>query len=544
MAKSKLSLFLVLMIAVLAAYSPALKAGFNSLDDQFSIINNEHLRNPDNLSKVFLSSFFNDTHYYRPMVEASFLLEYQAVQLNPFIYHLDNIIIHGLNACLVFILLGGILRNQTAAFAGALLFALHPIQSEAVVNIAGRSILLSAFFSFLSFIFFIQLRKHRGKLFYYLLSLVTFLASLMCKESAAMLPLLFVSYALFIDRSRGESPLIGILSAVPYFVLLAAFIVFRQTLGISELYHWDNIYDLSLGFASFLRGVITYLRLLIFPVGLYFDRSQEIFVSVFQPAFLLTIVFWWIVIRTLIISRRKFSPVTKFFMTWFALELVPVSQIITTIGVSPGYISLAEHFLYIASIGFYGVVVIVGQKIYEWMKEEKILSSRIFQISVSGVMTFLFLMTVSQSIYAGNIAAMYKRSVLMNPNNSRVLMNWGLELAKQGKFQQAEHAFRRASMLDPRPKIRIALGKSLCDQGEYLECLDEYNSVVNAGADKDLLKENKRATYKIILQMAKDYDQKGDLKNASLYYERYLSSGQGNVSEIINRLEKINASLY
>ncbi len=331
----------VLLLLILTAYSSCLKAGFNSLDDQFSIVNNERLKDSLHVGKIFGASFFHDTHYYRPMVELSFGLEYQAFQLNPFFYHLDNILLHAANAFLVFILISLILRDNRAAFLTALLFAVHPIQSEAVVNIAGRSILLSCFFGLISFISFLYLRRRRFKLFFYFVSVSSFLCSLLSKESAAMLPILFISYAWFIDRKRGESPLISFLSVVPYLTVLVLFIYFRKQLGITDLYHWGSWTELVLGFTSFLRGVITGLRLYIYPVGLYFDRSQEIFVS-FQQAQVVLTWFSWIAVGGMIFKlRRKLSKEVLFFLSWFAFELFPVSQIVTAIGVSPGYISLA-----------------------------------------------------------------------------------------------------------------------------------------------------------------------------------------------------------
>lgn len=530
----------ILLMLILTAYSFCLKAGFNSLDDQFSIVNNERLKDLSNLGRIFSASFFNDTHYYRPMVEASFWLEYQAFKFNPFFYHLDNILLHAVNAFLVFILISMILRRKSAAFLTALLFAIHPLQSEAVVNIAGRSILLSCFFGLISFISFLYLRRRRFKLFFYLVSIFSFLCALLSKESAAMLLILFISYAWFIDRKRGESPLISFFSTVPYFIILVLFIYFRKKLGITDLYHWGSWAELGLGFTSFLRGVLTGLRLYIYPVGLYFDRSQEIFVSFLQPQVMLT-GFWWITVGGMIFKlRHQLSKEALFFLSWFALELFPVSQIVTAIGVSPGYISLAEHFFYIPSIAVFGMASLSLQKLFEsnWI------SPRMLKIAVGGFVIFIFLITIEQTIYAGNITAMYKRSAALNPHNGRVLFNLGLELAKEKKFVEAEYYFRRALEIDPfRQKIRIALGKSLCDQGKFIECIQEYRNSTDPGENRDILSENMHLTYEIIYNQAKKYEAKGDLKKAVRYYEECVPGGVDDAAFIQNRLQKLQQEI-
>lgn len=539
--KSKISIFLLLMLLVLTAYAPALKAGFNPLDDQFSIIHNERIRDIKNFSRIFYSGFFNDTHYYRPMVEASFFVEYQLFKLNAFYYHFNNVLLHGLNAFLVFILINLIVRNYFTACLTAVLFAIHPMQSESVVKIADRSIMLACFFSLISFIAFIYLRKRKFKLPLYFLSLSSFLCALLSKESAAMLPVVFLGYALFIDHKRGESPLLSRLSVLPYIILLIYLISFRRSLGVADLFHWGNWHDLALAFLSFLRGLIDVLRLYLFPVGLYFDRSQLMFGSFLNFQVLATLIFWLCVSILCWKFRRQLTAETLFFLFWFCVELIPVSQIFTIIQVSPNCLSLAEHFFYVGSIAVYAVLASVIYFIYRKLKENSINQLKIVQLVIGCFLIFLFIITLEQATYAGNIKAMYRRSVSLNPYNARTTFNLGLQLASEKKYEEAEDYFRRAAFLDPgRPRIQIALGKSLCDQGRYLECIDVYNDIAEAGADTALLNENKRLSYKIILTLAHNLEKQGRMKEARIYYEKYLMSGQNDIIDVLRKLQKLN----
>jgi protein O-mannosyl-transferase len=487
-------LLTALSILCFAAYCSVLGASFSSLDDQFSIVDNQKLRDVRNIGSIFQSSFFSDASYYRPFVYLTYLLEYQFFKLNPFFYYLDNILLHVLTAFAVYFLAVRLTRHRIVSVCAAFLFALHPINAESVLNIAGRSVLLSTFFIVNSFLFFLKSREQKHFL---VVSLFMFIGALLSKESAVVFPGVLFIY-LLLEKKRG-APLV--LPVLPFAVILFIYIVFRQTLGITDVYHWEDAGGLFLGFSSFLRGVITYLRLFIFPVGLYFDRMQILFLE-WNAEIILTWIAFLSLTGCLWINRRQLSSLFVFCLLWFALELFPVSQIISAIGVSPGYISLAEHFLYTASIGMFIALSLSGQFIYEVLRKTHF-SKNVPILIFTGMMIFYFLTTVEQAVYAKNKMAMLKRSVSYNPENSRVLYTLGLECAKKGLFEEAEQYFRQAARLDPlRARYRIALGKSLCDQGKFEICLTVYNSISDAGKDAELLNKNKWLTQQILKKIA------------------------------------------
>ena len=147
----------VLLAAVLAAYAPALNAQF-LWDDTPLVRNNQLIRSPVIALEAFRHTLFDgDSNFYRPTQTLSYIADYWAWDLNPFGYHLTNILIHGLNAGLLFLLLRGLLprlvpaapgrETESArlnacgwmAFGVALLWALHPVHSAAVAYVSGRA---------------------------------------------------------------------------------------------------------------------------------------------------------------------------------------------------------------------------------------------------------------------------------------------------------------------------------------------------------------------------------------------------------------------
>ena len=344
------NIFFVCVILILGflAHSLMLTATFKGLDDSISIIDNTDIKSFSNIDKVFTTSFFGGKHYYRPMVSLSFMVEHFFFGLKPFYYNLTNLILHLSIAVSVFFLILFILKDRLVSFFAALLFAVHPIHWEAVSNIPGRSVILSTLFGVTSFLFYLFSSKKNPKVIYYLLSLMLFTCGLLSKESAAMFPILLISYIFFVEKDSKKY-----VWTVPYFLIIVVYIMIRNVLGIAEIYPWRSLPEYVLGFLTFLRACITYVRIFILPVDLYFDRARELFVTFHDGQLWATVCVvatgCWLMIKC---CRRLTGPVL-FFAAWFCIELFPVSQLVTTIGVRPGYISTAEHFLYMPSIGFF-----------------------------------------------------------------------------------------------------------------------------------------------------------------------------------------------
>lgn len=174
---------------------------------------NQFYKDPHNISRLiskdFITGFtdidpaskegsgsFSGCVTYRPVVSLSFFADYFLWRYKPFGYHLNNILIHTLNAILIFFAALFIVKNKEIAGLGAVLFAVHPINSEAVSNIGYRSDLLSLLFYLSALIAFIrycgQQAAYRKRL--PILSYLFFALALLAKESAALFPLVLLAY--------------------------------------------------------------------------------------------------------------------------------------------------------------------------------------------------------------------------------------------------------------------------------------------------------------------------------------------------------------
>jgi len=495
---------LVLVVLGFTTYSFVLEAPFKTMDDNVSIVKNSDIQDLSNVKKIFTSSFFGDNHYYRPLVSLSYMLEYHFFGLNPFYYNLTNVVLHLAISVSVFFLIHLLLNDRTASFFAALLYAVHPVQWEAVCNIAGRSMILNGFFTINAFLLFCLMQQKRRSVFLLGLSLIFAFLALLAKESAAMLPALIFAYLVIFREDTKRNFSGALIKTIPYGVVVLAYIMIRKSLGITEVYVWRSATEFILGFLTFLRASLTYLRLFILPVDLHFDRSRALFTNFLNVELLATVFVFVMLFAVFIKYRKKLSPGVLFFLCWFWIELFPVSQIVASIGVQPGFISTAEHFLYTASVGIFALLVMAFGKLYQKNKQTRVCSPKVFQMAVACVIIFFMLATVQQTIYAKHTLSMIRQSIMHNPHNARMLHSLGFEMAQIGEFKKAEEYFRRSLAEEPgQPIALIGLGKSLCDQNLYAQCIREYEKVTHPGKFKGLLEENLELSYTILIDQYK-----------------------------------------
>jgi len=311
-----------------------------------------------------------------------------------------------------------------------------------------------------------------------------------------MMPVLLLCYIFLIEKGEKRYPLI-----LPFFFIIGIYMFVRQSLGITETYPWRSVSEHILGFLTFLRACLTYLRLLVWPVDLHFDRAQEMFLTFRDPQLWATIVLYITSGTFLLKYRKRLTKPLLFFMAWVCIELFPVSQMITTIGVRPGYISAAEHFLYMPIIGAFVLLVFAVRKLYRFVQEKGTCSVNVCRFAVVGVLLFFMLITVRQSFDARSALTMFRRSLEYNPNNTRILYSMGIEMANRKNYEEAEQYFRKALAGEPHHLIsRIALGRALYDQEKYVEAVNVYETIKDAGQWDQLLEKNLNEAYQIIIE--------------------------------------------
>ena len=206
-------------------------------DDDLLVRSNYWLRDIRYIPTIFTSNLFGFDadnpicNYYRPLVNVFLMLTYHIFGPHPWGFHLVNILFHTANSVLVFLLAsslhaefppsnrGGRLAPFSAAFVCALLFATHPVHTEAVAWVAGLSdVSYTCFYLISLFLYIRSIRTSQSLTGARTLSVYAFFLAMLCKEPALTLPALLIAH----DLALGEGPILAAGTLKRYLPYLAA----------------------------------------------------------------------------------------------------------------------------------------------------------------------------------------------------------------------------------------------------------------------------------------------------------------------------------
>ena len=250
----------LLVVSTVIAYGPAIRGEF-VWDDALYLRDNPLIKARDGLQRFWLTTEFTD---YYALSNTSFWLEWRLWGANPTGYHVTNILLHVLNALLLWQLLRQ-LRVGGAGWAG-LAFALHPVNVMSVAWISERKNLLSALFALLTVLAFVRWLDQKGRRWYWW-AVGCFVLALLSKTAVVTLPAVLL---LIVWWRSGKVSRSDFLSSVPFFALALGLglvtIWFEQHRGIqAEIVQTAG---LSARFAGAGCVVWFYLGKALWPVGL------------------------------------------------------------------------------------------------------------------------------------------------------------------------------------------------------------------------------------------------------------------------------------
>jgi len=392
-------------------------------DDAFLVTSNLHIRSLSYIPRLFMENVYNQDmtgKFYRPVLMGSLTLDYNTWGLDPFGYHLSNLFLHLANALLVYTVIRLIFRREALAFLTAALFVLHPVQTEAVTYISGRADPLSAFFCLLSLYFFITYigyDRFRRK-FYFGISVLFFLLALLSKESAAIFPLILLFYEVCFRKEelKGRKPV----KYAVYFIIILLYGIMRHfiLLNIKDALTVNAGFPILDRFCLIPSIILTYIKILLFPKGLHMERSNYDFerpeyFSDPRVALAFSILF---AIAALLWLARKRHREALFGFGWFIFMLIPVSGIVSINSF------IAEHWLYLPSIGFFLLVSSLFIGLFRLSSIRLCIASFIIII-----LAMLGALTIRQNYIWRNPVFFYKYTLKFSPLSTRLRTNLGYE---------------------------------------------------------------------------------------------------------------------
>lgn len=333
------------------------------LDDTFQHQIARYLFNKPSISDYLRHS--QPGVYLRPIPFLSWVYNYTIFGPNPIPYHLIILILHSLSSILFFILILHISKNKYFSLFTGIIFAIHPISSEVVARVINRDDIFCMIFYLVSIISFSLSYKKRA---YYLLSLASFIVSLLCKEMALSLPLTIVIYDL-IFPNQNTSPKNTLTNRVklyiPYFVILLIYLIVkflaptRGTYGYLIMGHPPFYWIFKKN--GLIKGSLNYLlktiflpyKFLLFPINkfVFKDYIKVIKISI---SLILCIP---IIISSIFNFRKFFNRITVFGFLFVFLNAIPTCFLLGAIDYNKGGL-INSRYLYMASGGF--SVIIAG----------------------------------------------------------------------------------------------------------------------------------------------------------------------------------------
>ena len=305
-------------IITLIVMFPSFYTGFINFDDLQYVTQNSYIRNlnSENLRAILLTDV-NGTGNWHPLTMLSLALDYMFSGSNPKGYHLTNILLHILNTLLVFRFTFMVCKRLKIkeylllSVTASLLFGVHPMHVESVAWVSGRKDLLYTCFYLVSLLFYLEYTV-KPKRYYYFLSMLFFILSLLSKAMAVTLPVVLILVDHMSDRRQKDRKVI--LEKIPFFTLAIIFgivAVFTQKSGGATEIIRNRFFD-QVVFASY--GFTEYILKLIWPFHLspYYPYPERIHGAIPLPIYL-SLISILILIYLLYYFVRRQKKETPFF---------------------------------------------------------------------------------------------------------------------------------------------------------------------------------------------------------------------------------------
>jgi tetratricopeptide (TPR) repeat protein len=470
-------LFVLLVLTITGlSYLPAFEAGF-VWDDFPYLVENLTLRSLDGLIRIWFDLRASPQYY--PLVYTTFWNEYRFWQLVPTGYHATNILLHGLNATLVWVLLRKL--SMKGAWLAALIFAVHPVHVESVAWVSERKNVLSGLFylgSTLSYLRFrgLEAEHHSGRWPSYALALLLFVFALLSKSVTASLP---AAILLVLYWKTGKVRLRDMILLVPFFA--AGIAAGLHTAWLERIHVgasgpiWDFTLSERMLIAS--RALCHYVSKLLWPEALTFiyprwniDAGQawQYAYGVALCGLMFSLWYW---------RHSRRGPLVA--ALFFAGTLLPALGLIDIYPMRFSFV--ADHFQYLASLG---VILPIAAGLSELGGSPDELRAglirRIGTVAAVLVVFVLAIATFNQARIYVDEETLWRDTLRKNPEAWMAHNNLGRVYGFRGEFDKAIEHFQRT--IDLYPEYYIAetnLAEALIYVAQYEEAAGHLRNALS-----------------------------------------------------------------
>jgi len=533
---------IIIFILTFLVYIPALKNDF-VWDDVIYVSENTLIHSLSTHSLYRMLTSFHASNWH-PLTWLSLALDYALWGLSPIGYHLTNIILHGLNVILVFLLiirltvrvkedsrasspskmeLSILLQSFIAAAITALMFGLHPLRVESVVWVSERKDLLCAFFSLLTISFYLSYTSSVAKRHQWILFTICFflfIFALMSKPMAVTLPLTLLLLDIYPLKRISLSPcrtgknLSLLLEKMPFFVLsIASSIITIMAQHAGGAIRNLERFSIDARLLNAIRALVFYLEKMIIPFRLvpFYPFPTQIY-GLELPYLLSGILILAITACCLWMAKQGKHLI---FIAWsyYIITLLPVLGIIQV-----GGQAAADRYTYLPSLGIF---TLIGAGVSLLFKKALLLKRK---SSLSGLVLtftciFIFLsqLTIKQIKIWQNSEKLWSYVLNAFPfprSDPLVYYNLGNAYSKKGELDKAISQYKRALILKPNyAEAYNNLGSVYTIKGRLDEALAEIEQALAINPKYAMAYNNLGSVYLI----------KGELDKAISQYKQAIA---------------------
>jgi protein O-mannosyl-transferase len=525
--RQTVAICLALLAAVIACYLRVTRNGFIIFDDNVYIVDNPVVR--AGLSWATLKWAF--TTYaaanWHPLTWISHALDCQIFGLNPIGHHWVNVLLHGLNAVLLFLLLQRATGFRWRSLMVAALFAVHPINVESVAWAAERKNVLSMTFFLLTFHVYGWYARQPDLRRYGAVAGLFGLA-LLAKPQVITLPFLLLLWDYW-PLARAGAPAEGKAVFAPQrwkfeklqsgrlawkqlawekvplllFCAISGVLTMQaQSAGgaVKDFSRYGPLLRLETAVTSYVR----YMGKALWPsrlVALYPHPTKLYPVWQVAAALLLLVLITALVLG---LRDRRYLAAGWF---WFLGSLIPMIGLVQV-----GAQSIADRYAYISFLGLFVMVVwLVGDLFEEWE-----ISARWLVLPAVSCLLALGVHTYRQVSYWHDTEAFWRRTLALSEDNYAAHKGLATVLYEQGKTQEALAQVREALAIRPEdPLGNMIIGDYEHGRGHLTEAAAAYQMAADHAAD-DVLRGRSNAA------LGYAYREMGDSAKAKHYFETSL----------------------
>jgi Flp pilus assembly protein TadD len=480
---------LILVLATVLVYHHTLHGPF-VFDDFHNVSENPHIRLARLSLPALIEAGIDSPNPRRVFAYISFALNWFIHADEVFGYHLVNLILHMATGILLYFFARTTLQRvpshreklpvEAIAFFAALIWIVHPIQTQAVTYIVQRMTVMAAFFYLCALLCYVKARLAEApgpRAVFYGAAVVTGILAMGSKEIAVTLPFFVILYEWYFFRNLDRTWLKKhIVYLLPALLLAASGVVWATGSHSFVMQFLVNGYaqkgfTLSERLLTEFRIVVYYISLLAWPDPrrLHLDYDFPLSRSMIDPPTTLLAVLLITGLLVLALVRADKNRLMSFGILWFLGNLVIES---TVLPLDLVY----EHRLYLPSM-FLAVLGVSAA--YRWFQYRRAVAIGLCLVAVG-----FSLWSFERNSYWRNAVALWEDNVAKTPQNARAYNNLGHVYYNAGNMPAAIENFRTALALEPdHPKARYGLGLAMIHENRYDEAETHLLQAIEATPD-------------------------------------------------------------